>query len=94
MFNILEQISTRVIFRLRIMRVGVSMMIFMMVDALMAMFPICMINYWLMGYMINCEMSIMNHSMVIMVHDMFWLMLMLMVEVVIVSVSTNWMSCV
>ena len=75
------------------MRVGVSMMIFMMSDAFMAMIPICMINYWLMGYMINCEMSIMNHSMVIVVYDMFWLMLMLMVEVVIVPVSANWMSC-
>ena len=94
MFNILEQISTRVVFRLRIMRVSVCMMIFMIVDALMAMLQICMINYWLMGYMINCEMSIMNHSMVIVVYDMFWLMLMLMVEIMIVSVSTNWMSCV
>jgi hypothetical protein len=76
------------------MRVGVSMMIFVMVDALMAMIPICMINHWLMGYMINCEMSIMNHTMVIVVHDMLWFMLSLMVEVTIVSVSTNWMSCV
>ena len=75
------------------MRVGISMMIFMMVDACVAMIQICMINYWLMGYMLNCEMSIMNHSMVIVVHDMFWLMLMLMVEVVIVPVSANWMSC-
>ena len=68
-------------------------MIFMMVDTCMAMIPICMINYWLMGYMLNCEMSIMNHSMVIVVYVMFWLMLMLMVEVVIVPVSANWMSC-
>ena len=81
------------VLRFRIMRVGVSMMIFMMIDTCVAMIPICMINYWLMGYMLNCEMSIMNHSMVIVVHDMFWLMLMLMVEVVIVPVSTNWMSC-
>ena len=70
------------------------MMIFMMSDAFMAMIPICMINYWLMGNMINCKMSIMDHSMVIVVHNMFWLMMMLTVEVVIVSVSTNWMRCV
>ena len=69
------------------------MMIFMMVDACVSMVPICMINYWLMGYMLNCEMSIMNHSMVIVVHDMLWLMMMLMVEVMIVSMNTNWMSC-
>ena len=82
------------VLRFRIMRVCVSMMIFMMVDACVAMIPICMINYWLMGYMLNCEMSIMNHSMVIVVYDMFWLMLRLMVEVVIVPVSANRMSCV
>ena len=69
------------------------MMIFMVVDACVAMIPICMFDYWLMGYMLNCEMSIMNHSMVIVVYDVFWLMLMLMVKVVIVSVSANWMSC-
>ena len=72
------------------------MMIFMMIDACVAMIPICMINYWLMGYMLNCEMSIMNHSMVIVVHDVFSLMLMLrlVVEVVIVSAPANWMSSV
>ena len=75
------------------MRVGISMMIFMVIGACMAMIQICMINYWLMGYMLNSEMSIMNHSMFIVVHDMLWLMMMLMVEVVIVSVSANWMSC-
>ena len=80
------------VLRFRIMRVGVSMMIFKMVDTCVAMIPVCVINYWLMGYMINCEMSIMNHSMVIVVYDMFWLMLRLMVKVVIVPVSTNWMS--
>ena len=48
--------------------------------------------------MVNSKMSIMNHSMVIVVHDVFSLMLMLMlrlvVEVVIVSAPANWMSSV
>ena len=46
--------------------------------------------------MVNSKMSIMNHSMVIVVHDVFSLMLMLrlVVEVVIVSAPANWMSSV